>query len=1035
MIYNIEKYDIMVISVLLCIGVKIMGKVENILLEIVQNEDELKRFLEQKTIDDVYNFILKKDETIGKEEFDETITEMFDNYFGKESKEIKEEDLGLISGGTGNFGKKATSAVLSLLMVFPGFIPSASALEEGDMSGSTQSRYRWVQNIQDSARDVKNYVVDLSERGYKGLNSWLSKHPVYARLIGSAAAVVLVCAVAVIVKNKVCANPSLSAEQEPESAQPDLALDGAPAPAPAPVVDGASVAPAPAPAPVVDGASVAPAPAPADGASVAPAPAPADGASVAPAPAPVVDGASHSLVDELKERISEGKSSASEDKKPSLVGYRDNLRGKFKQVEYKDEFGNVTVIDVPLNFDEFLDKYKELSDPKVPHDKNDEIALLVFEGLEDKCARFAIESCKSERKNKSLNDLLADELSWRIGQYVHYSDDERDDEWDDEWDDDVPPKVISEAPAAGGAPKVTSGSPAAGGAPKVTGGAPAAGGASKVTSGAPAAGGASKVTSGAPAAGGASKVTSGAPAAGGAPKVTSGAPAAGGTPKVTGGAPAAGGAPKVTGGAPAAGGAPKVTSGAPAAGGTPKVTGGAPAAGGTPKVTGGAPAAGETPTAVDYSSEIISRDREESRSTVSSLVGSRGGSHSDGEGKDRKDKRGRKGNKGKKHRGRGRFEKPEERGESKGGHGEDSERSVTTESLRRSARMFDELIPTKTESDRSGRAKGGHGKDSERSTPTTIKDLGRSTRMFDKLIPTETESDGSVADDEGDKLAKRERKDKEEAEKTEKERKDKEEAEKAEKERKDKEEAEKAEKERKDKEEAKEAERRRKAEEEAKEAERRRKVEEEAEKAERERKAKEEKKAKKAAKRKRKVEEEERAKKEAEEEERAKKEAEEKRRAEEEAEKAREAEEKRRTREGRKAKKAAERKRKVEEEERAKKEAEEETKAAETEIEMDPGQSVIKIPGGGLVSISNDGGGSLTSTVVSPTGTHISSADGTTGKVGVPEVPARPDLPAESKSTSGDETRKKKHHEKGRGEGRGKGHHKKDRGKGHGEGK
>ena len=943
MIYNIEKYDIMVISVLLCIGVKIMGKVENILLEIVQNEDELKRFLEQKTIDDVYNFILKKDETIGKEEFDETITEMFDNYFGKESKEIKEEDLGLISGGTGNFGKKATSAVLSLLMVFPGFIPSASALEEGDMSGSTQSRYRWVQNIQDSARDVKNYVVDLSERGYKGLNSWLSKHPVYARLIGSAAAVVLVCAVAVIVKNKVCANPSLSAEQEPESAQPDLALDGAPAPAPAPVVDGASVAPAPAPA---------------------------DGASVAPAPAPVVDGASHSLVDELKERISEGKSSASEDKKPSLVGYRDNLRGKFKQVEYKDEFGNVTVIDVPLNFDEFLDKYKELSDPKVPHDKNDEIALLVFEGLEDKCARFAIESCKSERKNKSLNDLLADELSWRIGQYVHYSDDERDDEWDDEWDDDVPPKVISEAPAAGGAPKVTSGSPAAGGAPKVTGGAPAAGGASKVTSGAPAAGGASKVTSG-----------------------------------------------------------------APAAGGAPKVTSGAPAAGGTPKVTGGAPAAGETPTAVDYSSEIISRDREESRSTVSSLVGSRGGSHSDGEGKDRKDKRGRKGNKGKKHRGRGRFEKPEERGESKGGHGEDSERSVTTESLRRSARMFDELIPTKTESDRSGRAKGGHGKDSERSTPTTIKDLGRSTRMFDKLIPTETESDGSVADDEGDKLAKRERKDKEEAEKTEKERKDKEEAEKAEKERKDKEEAEKAEKERKDKEEAKEAERRRKAEEEAKEAERRRKVEEEAEKAERERKAKEEKKAKKAAKRKRKVEEEERAKKEAEEEERAKKEAEEKRRAEEEAEKAREAEEKRRTREGRKAKKAAERKRKVEEEERAKKEAEEETKAAETEIEMDPGQSVIKIPGGGLVSISNDGGGSLTSTVVSPTGTHISSADGTTGKVGVPEVPARPDLPAESKSTSGDETRKKKHHEKGRGEGRGKGHHKKDRGKGHGEGK
>ena len=827
-----------------------MGKVESILLEIVQDEDELKRFLEQKTIDDVYNFILKKDETIGKEEFDETITEMFDNHFGKGSKEIKEEDLGLISGGTGNFGRKATSAVMSLLTVFPGFIPSASALEEGDMSGSTQSRYRWVQNIQDSARGVKNYVVDLSKRGYERLDSWLSKHPIYARLIGSAAAVAVVCAVAVVVKNKVCANPSLSAEQEPESAQPDLVLDGAPAPAPAP-------------APVVDGASVAPAPVPVPS---APAPVPS-------APSLAADGASRSLVDELKERISEGKSPASEDKKPSLVGYGKNLEGKYKRVEHVDESGNITIVDVPLNFYEFSTMYKKLSNPEVPHDKNDEITLLVFEGLEDKCARFAIESCKRERKNKPLKDVLADGLSRRIAPHVCYSDDEGDSS-DDEWDPDNDESTTSRA----------------------------------------------------------LKVTSGVPAAPAADKTST------------------------TG----------ITS---------------TAAGGAPKVTGGAPAAGETPTAVDYSSEIISRDREESRSTVSSLVGSRGGSHSDGEGKDRKDKRGRKGNKGKKHRGRVRFGKPEERGESKGGHGEDSERSVTTESLRRSARMFDELIPTKTESDRSGRAKGGHGKDSERSTPTTIKDLGRSTRMFDKPIPTETESDGSVADDEGDELAKRERKDKEEAEKAEKERKDKEEAE------------------------------------------RRRKAEEEAEKAERERKDKEEKKAKKAAKRKRKAEEEAERERKAEEEERAKKEAEEKRRAEEEAEKAMEAEEKRRTREERKAKKAAERR------------AKEETKAAETEIEMDPGQSVIKIPGGGLVSISNDGGGSLTSTVVSPTGTHISSADGTTGKVEVPEVPVRPDLPAKSKSTSGDETRKKKHHEKGRGEGRGKGHHKKDRGKGHGEGK
>ena len=47
-----------------------MNKTEKILVKISEDREELKKFLEQETMDDMYEFVLSKDSSISEEEFD-----------------------------------------------------------------------------------------------------------------------------------------------------------------------------------------------------------------------------------------------------------------------------------------------------------------------------------------------------------------------------------------------------------------------------------------------------------------------------------------------------------------------------------------------------------------------------------------------------------------------------------------------------------------------------------------------------------------------------------------------------------------------------------------------------------------------------------------------------------------------------------------------------------------------------------------------------------------------------------------------------
>ena len=57
-----------------------MNKTEKILVKISEDREELKKFLEQETMDDMYEFVLSKDSSISEEEFDESVAKLHEDY-------------------------------------------------------------------------------------------------------------------------------------------------------------------------------------------------------------------------------------------------------------------------------------------------------------------------------------------------------------------------------------------------------------------------------------------------------------------------------------------------------------------------------------------------------------------------------------------------------------------------------------------------------------------------------------------------------------------------------------------------------------------------------------------------------------------------------------------------------------------------------------------------------------------------------------------------------------------------------------------
>ena len=77
-----------------------------IMEKIIGNEQEIKELLSKESVDDLYEFFLRKDSTLTMEEFDDEVYDILENYSKNSNEEIDQNTLEQISGGQGSFLKK-----------------------------------------------------------------------------------------------------------------------------------------------------------------------------------------------------------------------------------------------------------------------------------------------------------------------------------------------------------------------------------------------------------------------------------------------------------------------------------------------------------------------------------------------------------------------------------------------------------------------------------------------------------------------------------------------------------------------------------------------------------------------------------------------------------------------------------------------------------------------------------------------------------------------------------------------------------------
>ena len=166
-----------------------MNKTEKILVKISEDREELKKFLEQETMDDMYEFVLSKDSSISEEEFDESVAKLLEDYSLLGVEKVNEDTLVNVSGGAAEFGKKATSAGLAALMLLPLSAPSASATNPGEGQPSTS---RFKKFVSDSKEFISSKWGETKE--------WFNNHPVISSFIVTAATLATVIVVVAAVK-------------------------------------------------------------------------------------------------------------------------------------------------------------------------------------------------------------------------------------------------------------------------------------------------------------------------------------------------------------------------------------------------------------------------------------------------------------------------------------------------------------------------------------------------------------------------------------------------------------------------------------------------------------------------------------------------------------------------------------------------------------------------------------------------------------------------------------------------------------------
>ena len=161
-----------------------MNRSEKVLREILTNQEEIDEFLKQETLEEIYEFVLKKDNGITKKEFDSCIAEIIEKYLAIEKANavekgrIKEEDMDMVAGGKGMLSKSMASVLSTLVLTTGANIPvNATNGEETNKTGIKSSIMEKVNYVIEKIGDAKRFVVKKGEEGFEKTSKILKEHP------------------------------------------------------------------------------------------------------------------------------------------------------------------------------------------------------------------------------------------------------------------------------------------------------------------------------------------------------------------------------------------------------------------------------------------------------------------------------------------------------------------------------------------------------------------------------------------------------------------------------------------------------------------------------------------------------------------------------------------------------------------------------------------------------------------------------------------------------------------------------------------
>ena len=154
-------------------------KIYEICEEMLENEEESKKFASYETLEELYEYFLDKIPGLSKDEFEEFICEALDSYAKEKQSvnKIDEDNLGEISGGAFDLKTKLTAGALA-------FMAAMSAIP--GMNAANVNNVGAAQSISEN-KSIKTKISDTFGR----VKSWVKEHPGLTTGIALGAAVLV----------------------------------------------------------------------------------------------------------------------------------------------------------------------------------------------------------------------------------------------------------------------------------------------------------------------------------------------------------------------------------------------------------------------------------------------------------------------------------------------------------------------------------------------------------------------------------------------------------------------------------------------------------------------------------------------------------------------------------------------------------------------------------------------------------------------------------------------------------------------------